>query len=113
MTEAIREALSVLLSASAEGETLSLDRVGEALGSKVVGADEIAWLIDTLEVSGRVVAAPASPDLIGALRKVVASVRALRVSLGRAPTVQELAAETSLTGAEVRQALLLAKVMGR
>lgn len=113
MRPIIAEVLEALLSGSAPGSELSLDSVGEAVGSRAVTAEEIAWLIDRLEAEGRSVGGPPSPSQIGALTRVLGSARSLRASLGRAATVAEIAEGTGMSEAEVRRALLLGKVMGR
>lgn len=73
----------------------------------------IEAILDAIEAAGRTIVAPSSGTGIAALRKVVPAARTLATELGRTARISELADRTNLTEAEVRQALLLAKVMGR
>ncbi len=92
---------------------VELDAIGEAIGAMPIDAAGIEAILDALEDAGRTVAAPAGAHGIAALRKVVPAARALADDLGRTARVSEIAARAGLTEAEVRQALLLAKVMSR
>ncbi|HEU4407831.1 MAG TPA: sigma-70 domain-containing protein [Polyangiaceae bacterium] len=113
MRAAIREALGLLLAQSAPGAELTLDAVGDALGDRAVTPDEIGWLLDELEAAGRRVGGAPGASALTALNGVLASARALRNELGRPARVDELAARSGLSEAEVRRALLFARVMGR
>jgi hypothetical protein len=90
-----------------------LDRVGDAIGALRVDATEIDALFDRLETSGFSVTAAASATGVANLRAVLASARALKPTLDRPPTIEQLATHAALDVSAVRHALLLAKVMGR
>lgn len=109
----IRNVLEGLLATTKAGDRVSLDDVGNALGTLHVTPDEIGLLIDELEASGRVVDSPTHTDTKALLGRVLASARVLKTSLGRAPTEREIAEVAGLEPEQVRRALFLGKVMGR
>lgn len=113
MRPPVREALELLLAASAPGAELTLDAVGDALGDRPVTPEEIGWLLDELEAAGRRVGDAPGVGAVAALGGVLVSARALRDELGRSARVDEIAARSGLSEGEVRRALLFARVMGR
>ena len=104
--------INELLSERAEGEEISLDRIGEALGTMAVTVDEIEVIVSALESAGRSVAGGVEGDPKEDLRVVVQAVHALRVR-GKTPTVAQLSSATGLSEARVRTALRLGQVIGR
>lgn len=106
----VRAALDTLL-ASGEQE-VSLDAVGDAIGAAAIDTQQIEQLLDALEAAGRKVVAPAGAG-VATLRKVIPAAKLLAKELGRTPRVSEIATRTAVSEAEVRRALLLAKVMQR
>ena len=113
MRPAILAVLEQLLSECPEGGALTLDRVGEALGTMSVSADEIDALIAELEARGRQVCSPSGGAGESVLSVVLAAARVLAKELGRAPSVAELAARTSVDQEAIRHALALARVIAR
>jgi hypothetical protein len=109
----LSEAAAALLAASAESKTISLDAIGEAIGIVPVSAEDVEALMVTLEEAGRAVIGPQGARGVGMLRLVIPAARALTAALGRKPTVLEIAARTGVAEDDVRQALALARVMGR
>jgi hypothetical protein len=109
---AVAERLESQLRAE-HAKTVPLDRVGDAVGTLRIDATEIDALFNRLEKSGFSVTAAASATGVANLRAVLASARALKPTLNRPPTVDELASDAKLDVSAVRHALLLAKVMGR
>lgn len=108
--EAIVESLVV------QGETsrsLTLDEIGEALGTTVASADDVDAMLTALEAAGRVILSPETGDATGRLRQVLGAARDLRARNGRRPTPAEIAEQTALPVGSVRAALLLGRVMGR
>ncbi|MBI2389814.1 MAG: hypothetical protein HYV09_09500 [Deltaproteobacteria bacterium] len=93
-------------------ERVPLDAIGDALGL-TTDTTEIEAVLDALEAAGRTIVAPEGARGVAALRKVVPAARAIARRTGRTAKVVEIAAETGLAEPEVRQALLLARVMGR
>lgn len=103
----------MLIERSEAAREVSLDEIGEALGTLAVTTEEIESLIARLEAEGRCVTGPSGGGGESRLRRVIAAARALSGTLGRRPNVAEIATETKLTEEEVRHALALARVMSR
>ncbi len=102
-----------LQKAHPNGANISIDTLGEAVGTLAVSHEEIDQMMHALEQSGRRVEHPnagSGPERLG---KVVASARALKESLGRSASRAEIAAHAGMTEDEVAHALALAKVMQR
>ncbi len=102
-----------LLAGSAGSGEVTLDDIGDALGTRAVSSEEIDAILDALEAAGRRIAEPEARDRVRDLRVVVAAARELTASLGRRPTTEEIASATKLAATDIRTALLLARVMGR
>jgi len=94
-------------------DRVELDAIGEAIGTLAIDTAGIEAILDAIEAAGRTIVAPSGGTGIAALRKVVPAARLLSKELGRTARVPEIAARAGLSEAEVRQALLLAKVMSR
>jgi hypothetical protein len=110
----IEEVVQALLLLANEGETVSLDAIGDALGARAVTQEEIDSIVTRLENAGRVVGEKAEGGVgVARLRKVVEAARTLRLELGRSATADEIAGRAGLDVAAVRHALELAKVMQR
>lgn len=109
----LRSVLNVLLADVAVGAAISLDALGEAIGTRAVSTSEIELMITCIEESGRTVSAPAAGSGEGKLARVVAAARALSAELGRRPTSREVAERAGLAPDEVRQALMLLTIMQR
>jgi hypothetical protein len=105
--------VDALLVASEDTRSVTLDEIGDAIGTKSVSTDEIELVFRTLEARGRTITGPEGGGGEERLRKVVASARSLSASQGRRATVAEIAADAGLTEIEVRHALALARVMQR
>jgi len=77
-----------------------------------VGFDDIEAIFDSLEAAGRAVhSEPRDPP--AALGKVLSAVRSFSAVSGRRPTLAEIAQHSGLSGAEVKFALLYARVLVR
>jgi uncharacterized protein YidB (DUF937 family) len=109
----LARAAEVLLAKSASSMSVSLDELGEAIGVVPVSAEEVDALMAVLEKAGRRVVGPEGARGEAKLRLVIPAARALSATLGRRPTLAEIAAKTGIDEDEVRQALALARVMGR
>lgn len=94
-------------------DRVDLDAIGDAIGTMSIDTAGIEAILDALEAEGRTIVAPSGGTGIAALRKVIPAARTLATELGRTAHVSEIAARAGLSEAEVRQALLLARVMGR
>lgn len=110
MRPAIAAILERLL--NRKGRTLTLDTIGEAIGTEQISQAEIEELFQSLEEAGREIDATA-PDVRLHLELVVREARRLRARHGSNPDVRALAEATKLTPSEVRTALLYASVLGR
>ncbi len=91
---------------------LSLDVIADAIGAMAITSDEIGLILDELEARGRTVAeGPVAARQ--SLTRVLASARKLKAALGRSPTSSEIAADSGLSAADVRLALLFARMLQR
>lgn len=104
---------ATLIASSAASMTVSLDAMGEAIGLVPVSTDEVDALMTALENAGRRIVGPEGARGVGNLRRVIPAARALAATLGRKPTLGEIAAETGIGEDDVRHALALGRVMGR
>lgn len=109
----LAEVVEELLAASQDAREVSLDAIGEALGTRAVSADEIELVFAALEAKGRRLVGPEGGGGEERLKRVVQAARALAAELGRRATVAEIGAHAGLSELEVRHALALAKVMQR
>lgn len=112
MNERLRRLLDDLVEKSRPTGQLTLDEIGDAMGTDAYSSAEIGWLLDALEERLRIVVSPQG-NAAADLRKVLAAARKLTDEQGHRPTTEELAEETGLTESAVRAALLLGRVMGR
>lgn len=112
MNERLGRILDGLVEKSRPSGEVTLDEIGDALGTEAFTSAEIGWLLDALEEQLRIVVSPQG-NAAADLRKVLAAARTLTDKLDRRPTTEELAEETGLTESAVRAALLLGRVMGR
>jgi hypothetical protein len=82
-----------------------LNDLAEVIGGRPVTPEEIEYLIDQLEAAGLRVGEDLDGQDVGVMRAVLASARRLRESLGRRPTVAEVASDAGLPVHEARRAL--------
>ncbi len=113
MRPALQTILDALLVASEDARTLSLDAIGEAIGTEVASADDVDAMLAALASQGRSIVSPPSGDMPARLRRVLAAARELAARSGRKPSPAEIAQETGLEEGAVRAALMLGRVMGR
>ena len=92
---------------------VSLDALGDAIGTLSVSYVEIDAMIAALEVRGRKVSAGTEPRGEADLRLLVPAVREFFASHGRRPSIAELSARIGLPSERVKHALLLARIMQR
>jgi len=96
-----------------EAEALSLDHVGDAIGTLRVTPDEIDALFTWLEAQGRPIGDPVGRGAAELLAEVLGAARALRGELGRAPHPREIAARAALSLEAVQRALWFARILQR
>ncbi|MFT3922168.1 MAG: hypothetical protein QM778_06510 [Myxococcales bacterium] len=101
------------LIASAERAELSVDEVGEALGTLSVSTLEIEAVFAALEAAGGSVRAPGGGGTELHLKRVVEAARAIRAERELRPTLKEIAARAELTREQVLNALFLLRIMQR
>ncbi len=108
----VERIVDALLVASEESGVVTLDDVGAAVGVAAVTPDEIDAFMGRLE-EVRKVEAPEGARGEGHLRTVLWAIRAFTAKSGRRPTLAEVARDAALEESDVRNALALARVMGR
>ena len=113
MRAELQAIVDALLAASAASGEVQLDAVGEAIGAQAITTPEIEAIIEALDKAGRKLVGPQGGAGEDRLKAVVAAARTLGPTLGRKPTVAEIATHSGLSEAEVRHALALVKVMQR
>ena len=94
-------------------EVLSLDQIGEALGTARVTPDEIDELLFWLERHGRPIGDPVEKGAAALLAEVLSIARTLRAELGRSPQPREIAERGALSIEAVQRALWFARVLQR
>jgi Sigma-70 region 3 len=102
--------LAALLADSAQ--VISLDALADAIGASAVTMQDIEAIFAGLEAAGRTVEAERR-DPPAALKRVLATVRSFSAVSGRRPTATEIAQHSGLSLAEVRFAMLYARVLVR
>src|SRR5688572_20205385 len=111
MRAALQRVLDGLIASSEARGTVSLDEIGEALGTEVASADDVDAILAALEARGRTVVSPSAGDMKAHLRDVLAAARAIATRTGRKAKPAEIAQETGLAESSVRAALMLGRVM--
>ena len=105
--------LAQLLADSADsGPVILLDSVADAIGAAPVTMQDIEAIFAGLEAAGRTIEAERR-DPPAALKRVLATVRRFSAVSGRRPTVPEIAQHSGLSVADVRFAMLYARVLVR
>ena len=100
----LRTALDHLLETSAEDRRVTLDAIGDAIGSGAIDTAQIEQLLNELESKGRTVVAPEGGAGVASLRKVLPAARAIASEIGRTARIGDIAARTGLSEDEVRAA---------
>jgi hypothetical protein len=95
---------SLLVRHQASGR-VHLDDLAEVIGARAVTPEEIEYLIDQLAAAGLRVGEDPDEQDVGALRAVLASARKLEATLGRRPSVDEIARDVGRPAHEVRRSL--------
>ena len=102
-----------LLRDTSKGGTITLDAIGDAIGTRAASAAEIDVMLSMLEAQGRHVVSPEGGGGESKLKSVLDAARALRAELGRPPRHDEIAARAGISREDVQHALALARIMQR
>jgi len=101
----VERILGELLARHADTGHVHLNDLAESIGVEAVTPDEIEAIVDRLEAAGLRVGEPLDSLDVLVIREVLTSARRLREGLGRAPTVDEVAADAGHPAHLVRRAL--------
>ncbi len=110
MRPAIAAIIELLL--KRDERVLSLDLIGEVIGTEPISFDEIEDIYRSIENAGRQIDG-VTPDVRRQLELVLREARRVKLLEHRVPTIESIAEATGLTAIEVRSALLFASVLGR
>jgi hypothetical protein len=105
MRAAIEAIVEELLRRHRASGRVHLNDLGEVIGVQAITQAEIEHIVDRLEAEGLRVGEALDDDDVSVLRAVLDAVRRLGASLGRRPTVGEIAREAGCAEHEVRRAL--------
>jgi len=110
MSDIVKDVVNALL--ARHQDVVPIDAIGDAIGARAIDMEQIDRIIGELEAAGRQVTAPGGTG-VATLKLVIPAARALAAELKRTPKISEIAARSGAAESDVRQALLLAKVMQR
>jgi hypothetical protein len=105
MRPAIDAIVQELLRRHRASGRVHLNDLGEVIGVQAVTQAEIEEIVDRLEAEGLRVGEALDGEDVSVLRAVLDAARRLEGSLGRRPTVSEIAREAGCADHEVRRAL--------
>jgi hypothetical protein len=105
MRPLISAVYSELVARHRESGRIDLDDIAEVIGTRAVSYDEVEYLVDRLEADGFEVGEGIGASDVEIMREVLESARGLRGSLGRSPTVDEIALASGKAPHVVRRAL--------
>jgi hypothetical protein len=88
-----------------EAMRIDLDDIAEVIGSRGVTYEEVEYLIDRLETEGFAVGEGIEASDVEIMQLVLTQARSLQQSLGRRPTVEEIASSCGKPTYVVRRAL--------
>ena len=110
---ALRAVVDALLARSEDTRQVTIDEVGEALGTEQATGADVELIFDALEAAGRTIASPEDGDLKERLRVVLVAARSIAATEGRRATMAEIAKATGLGEDRVRHALAFGRILGR
>jgi hypothetical protein len=88
-----------------EAKRIDLDDIAEVIGTRVVSYEEIESLVDRLEAQGFSVGEGIGVSDVELMQQVLTHARTLRGTLGRNPTMDEIATSSGKPVYVVRRAL--------
>jgi len=105
MRPLIQSILDDLLARHRASGRVDLNDIEEVIGARAVSYDEVEHIVDRLEAEGLRVGESLDVIDVDVMKAVIAAARSLRASLGRTPTVVEIAASSGHPAHVVRRAL--------
>lgn len=105
MRPIISTILEQLVTRHRDSKRIDLDDVADVIGTRAVSYDEVEELVDRLEAEGFSVGEGIGSSDVEVMQHVLLHARTLRVSLGRNPTVDEIATAAVKPVYVVRRAL--------
>lgn len=105
MTPLITNIFDQLVTRHRDTKRIDLDDIDEVIGTRAVSYDEVEMLVDRLEAEGFSVGEGIGSSDVEVMQQVLAQARTLRASLGRNPTVDEIATASGKPVYVVRRAL--------
>lgn len=84
---------------------VDLNDIAEIIGPRGVSYEEVDHIVDRLEALGLVVGEPIDANEVTVMKRVLGAARSLRTSLGRNPTIAEIAVSSGHPAHVVRRAL--------
>lgn len=94
-----------LVTRHGEAKRIDLDDIADVIGPRAVTYDEVEYLIDRLETEGFSVGEGIEALDVEVMQLVLAQARMLQQSLGRKPTIDEIATASGKPSYVVRRAL--------
>jgi hypothetical protein len=113
MRAEVRLVLKSLLARTKRGGEITLDDLGDAIGTMAITPEEIDALMTALEARGRTIGSEPGGFGEETLKRILDAARVIRDRAGRAPSAADLAKSTGLPIARVRNALALARVIAK
>jgi len=84
---------------------VDLNDIAEIIGPRSVSYEEVDHIVERLEALGLVVGEPIDAIDVSIMKRVLGAARSLRTSLGRNPTIAEIAVSSGDPAHVVRRAL--------
>jgi hypothetical protein len=84
---------------------IDLDDIDDVIGARAVTYEEVEYLVDRLEAAGFSVGEGIEAPDVEIMQLVLMQARSLQLSLGRKPTIDEIASASSKPSYVVRRAL--------
>lgn len=105
MRPLILSLVELLLGRHRASGRVELDDIAEAIGERAVSYDEVEFIVERLEAEGLLVGEPMGDAELAMTAGVLDKARELRKTLGRTPTVTEVASALGFSTHAVRRAL--------
>ena len=102
-----------LLAESERSREVTLDAIGDAIGTRAASAEDVDGILRELESHGRRIVGPEGGSGEAHLKTVLLTARSLVAELGRKPTIAEISERAAMPEADVRHALFLSRIMQR